>query len=458
MHKPNENLLDKNWLHNEYVVKQLSLRSIANNIGVTTVVVSKYVKRYGFEIRSGGLAKTLTAKQSSSKNTLLADKDWLYTKYMVEKLGLREIAKLCDDYRRNVKKSLKFFGIPIRDLKDARSSRSAKGPEFRKTVNPLANDISHIEAEYESGKSITTLSDELGISMDAIRHRMRNSGISIREPWEHRIGTQHSIETKLKMSETATKQFTDGTRSSYSNSQRASVLFPDGSFKRVRSSYEKHYIEYLKTNNIVFEYEKASFDLGDGTSYVPDFYLPETNEYVEIKGYLSEDQNIKYSKFKKTYPDIKWRILFKHDLVALGLEPEPFKDIYMVCGVSGSGKSWICNQLTDMYAYISFDGVAKSKHLEALRGTKGPILYDPNIKISTFIRRHSSEFNIIPIFIIEEESIIESRLKIRGGKLTKSTPKRMKVIIARNKKYGVFSGTSDEVLKYLKHRVDLSQV
>lgn len=124
--------------------------------------------------------------------------------------------------------------------------------------------------------------------------------------------------------------------------------------------------------------------------------------------------------------------------------------IYMVCGASGAGKSWVCNQLTDKFKYVSYDGNRKSKHLELLNEPSDkPILYDPPIKISTFIKRHSDVFDIKPIFIIETEDTIRSRIAERGGEFTEALAKRIREMSKRNAKYGVFSGTSAEVLEYL---------
>lgn len=125
--------------------------------------------------------------------------------------------------------------------------------------------------------------------------------------------------------------------------------------------------------------------------------------------------------------------------------------VYMVCGASGSGKSWVCEQLIDKFTYVSYDKNIKSKHVELLQqSTDKPLLYDPPIKISTFIKRYSNIFNIIPIFIIESEETIRSRIHQRGGRFTEALSKRIHQIQKRSVKYGIFSGTSSEVLAYLR--------
>lgn len=45
------------------------------------------------------------------------------------------------------------------------------------------------------------------------------------------------------------------------------------------------------------------FQLRGGTKgYTPDFYLPATGEWVEVKGYLDEKSKIKLKRFKRYYP------------------------------------------------------------------------------------------------------------------------------------------------------------
>ena len=130
--------------------------------------------------------------------------------------------------------------------------------------------------------------------------------------------------------------------------------------------------------------------------------------------------------------------------------------LYLVCGCAGSGKSWVCKQLTDKFTYISQDEHRKKDHVDLLRAAGAltkPILHDANIKISTFIRRHSDEFDIHAVFIIEDEATVKQRIESRGGIFTDHIPKRMDVMVKRSAKYGEFAGTSGQVLEYLKSKV-----
>jgi hypothetical protein len=69
----------------------------------------------------------------------------------------------------------------------------------------------------------------------------------------------------------------------------------------LRSKYEIAYAKYLDSQNILWMYEEFTFDLGN-TTYTPDFYLPEFEKFVEIKGYISPKSQEKINLFLEQYP------------------------------------------------------------------------------------------------------------------------------------------------------------
>ena len=76
--------------------------------------------------------------------------------------------------------------------------------------------------------------------------------------------------------------------------------------KRVvlKSSFELTYCQYLDFNNIKWLYEPKRFFMDDGkTYYLPDFYLPETNEWHEVKGRWYSKAKIKFNTFLRLYPN-----------------------------------------------------------------------------------------------------------------------------------------------------------
>lgn len=94
-------------------------------------------------------------------------------------------------------------------------------------------------------------------------------------------------------------------------------VFPNGSIRKMRSSWEVLYAKYLDSLNIKWLYEPKQFQLSSGKRYWPDFYLPELNEYHEIKGYMRYGDKEKMLLFQKEYPEIALKILLRYDLVQL---------------------------------------------------------------------------------------------------------------------------------------------
>ena len=58
----------------------------------------------------------------------------------------------------------------------------------------------------------------------------------------------------------------------------------DGERINCRSGYEVIYANWLMENDIDFEYEPKCFHVAKNRNYTPDFYLINSDEYIEIKG------------------------------------------------------------------------------------------------------------------------------------------------------------------------------
>lgn len=87
----------------------------------------------------------------------------------------------------------------------------------------------------------------------------------------------------------------------------------------MRSLWEVAYAKYLDNSKIEWKYEYKKFDLGNGLTYRPDFYLVKSEGYVEIKGYWRAEAREKVRLFKKQYSNISFIILEGIDLYNLGI-------------------------------------------------------------------------------------------------------------------------------------------
>jgi len=96
-----------------------------------------------------------------------------------------------------------------------------------------------------------------------------------------------------------------------------------GRFFMMRSSWEVKYAQYLDGKSIKWDFEPHKFkyydEYGYAHYYFPDFYLPEENAYIEIKGYYSDFSKYKVEECTRLY-NLNIKVLQKEDLLAIGLD------------------------------------------------------------------------------------------------------------------------------------------
>lgn len=68
---------------------------------------------------------------------------------------------------------------------------------------------------------------------------------------------------------------------------------------RMRSSWEVNIARLLTLEKIPFLYEPKRFVIDENTTYLPDFFLPDYNAFLEVKGRLRTADMIKMNKFSK---------------------------------------------------------------------------------------------------------------------------------------------------------------
>jgi len=86
----------------------------------------------------------------------------------------------------------------------------------------------------------------------------------------------------------------------------------------MRSNWEIWFAQFLDLSGCKWRYESKTFDLGK-TTYTPDFYIPEWNQFIEIKGYFSQKAIDKIDLFKEQYPKENLRIFKREDLKKIGV-------------------------------------------------------------------------------------------------------------------------------------------
>ena len=147
------------------------------------------------------------------------------------------------------------------------------------------------------------IAEKYNCSITTVIRNMQEYGIPLRTKSEARLGelnpifnVGHSEEAKEKMSlaflEGRNRGYSGnwGTLSTYTSPNQGKVL--------MRSSWEVRVADYLSSNQEIWFYEYEVFKLTDCISYQPDFYLPNRNIYLEVKGRTLEEDLHKVNKFK----------------------------------------------------------------------------------------------------------------------------------------------------------------
>lgn len=137
------------------------------------------------------------------------------------------------------------------------------------------------------------------------------------------------------------------------------------------------------------------------------------------------------------------------------------KNVYLVIGVPASGKSWVCDQLKDIFHYVHHDGFIYLKDpqaylrevcKEAITATK-PLLIEAPFSMKIMQDLKNLGFEVMSVFIIEKPELLRRRYAERQryephiiqGHLT-----RQKTFEARACEQAAFMGNSTQVLEHLK--------
>lgn len=96
-----------------------------------------------------------------------------------------------------------------------------------------------------------------------------------------------------------------------------------GGVVHYQSTYEREFMRLLDDHNILWKRNTKRFPylLDDKKhNYIPDFYLPEANIYVETKGFIRKADPIKFEAF----PEDQTLVLLEYqDLLDLGCNVKP---------------------------------------------------------------------------------------------------------------------------------------
>lgn len=170
--------------------------------------------------------------------------------------------------------------------------------------------VDEIQKEYDSGLSIRDICKKYRMSSKTF-HKLNIKTRSISEAnklYSKNNPQRHSLETKEKLSEIRCNALRD--KAFYSKREVYNGITLD-------SSYESKVVRELDANNVRWERPKSLRYLLNGQirRYIPDFYLPEYDIYLDPKNdYLIKKDRLKIS-LVENYNDVKVIVLNKDNLV-----------------------------------------------------------------------------------------------------------------------------------------------
>jgi len=149
--------------------------------------------------------------------------------------------------------------------------------------------------------------------------------------------------------------------------------------------------------------------------------------------------------------------------------------VILVCGVQGSGKSWVCRQLASRFDYVAHDRCwshpsavpdagldpkwgppgSVSTHLAevvkaAEKAVRLVITEAPFGESALKMQLEAAGLEVIPVFVDEDIATIQKRyLKREGKPLPAGVASRAAGIAQKAASWGAFSGTSAALLRHL---------
>ena len=231
------------------------------------------------------------------------DKKLLNNLYWKQELTLDEISKIFKCTPTTIWRNLKQYNkIGTRGVINFSEKHKKRIKENHIDINGINNPFFGKHHTKEFKERMSEMKEGINIGKENPFYGKHHTEVTKKILSKKALGRKHTEEAKRKMR---------GRLPSHGKHIKYNNIW-------MRSSWEIKYAKYLDKKKLEWQYESKTFDLGN-TTYTPDFYLPEHNLYIEIKGYWRDDAKIKFKGFKKQYPNIKIKLIMKPELQELGV-------------------------------------------------------------------------------------------------------------------------------------------
>ena len=180
-----------------------------------------------------------------------------------------------------------------------------KPKELKYKYTPKSIITSNNEFKCECGKIFIKYTSLAAHKVLCILNKNREFTINKMRMYSHK----HSEKTKKKLANIANEKIKNGTW--HNSFSKARVHEYNGI--KFYGKWELAYAKYLDINNIKWRRPKETFEYifeDKKRRYTPDFYLIDSNEYVEIKGYPTNKDFAKWDHFPVNLKIISSKMLF----------------------------------------------------------------------------------------------------------------------------------------------------
>lgn len=277
------------------------------------ILEKEYKKRDGK--KNGTILKDLALKLNRSENSIrnkayqlgITKKDKFYSKEEIEllkkyydKYSMNDFAEILKRNESNIYRKMKELGLK-------------KTHRVHNTINPKKQHIYTNEERKRLSENAKKMIKEKGHPRGFKGHYHtleEKAKISVSSKnWWKQVDLSTLEKRNLKQRETRIKNGTLNPMINQSNpySRTKSGKRKDLNNVFFRSAWEANIARYYNFIGVKWEFEPKTFIFHNITrgsvSYTPDFYLPEEDKWVEVKGWMDGKSKTKLKRFKQQYPD-----------------------------------------------------------------------------------------------------------------------------------------------------------